>query len=504
MSGQVEALVRLNDASQRLWRAESLRDGLEEMVSATIDLLGADKANIQLLDPSGTVLRIAAQCGFEHDFLDFFREGSVADDCACGRVLRTNKAVVIEDIELDEAFGPFLSVARAAGYRAVLSAPLLNHRGVPLGVLSAHFRSPHRPSDTDLQWLDLYQRQAAAFVERLRSQEVLRESEERLRLALAASGTAMFDRDMRTGKCVWNETFYAMFGYAPGEVVPSRAAWIARVHPDDRATAEASVASSIDAHKDYCYECRILLPDGSVRWLRARGHIIFDADQPIRLIGLVEDITEARRQIETQQVLVAELQHRTRNLMAVVQSIAHRTLNTASSLKDFERHFSQRLHALSRVQSLLSRADDEPIALDVLLRMELEALGLEMPSDKIRLAGPRVSLRKSVVEMLALGIHELATNALKYGALENEKGRLSVTWQIAGTGTNPELVLKWFERCISTRAADAGHRGYGRTLIEQALPYSLSAQTKFELGADTLQCAIVLPLSQSGANGVRY
>jgi two-component system CheB/CheR fusion protein len=96
------------------------------------------------------------------------------------------------------------------------------------------------------------------------------------------------------------------------------------------------------------------------------------------------------------------------------------------------------------------------------------------------------------VEMLSLAVHELLTNALKYGALRSESGRLSVMWRIEGAGPDRKLVLEWIERGIA--AADIVRSGYGRTLIEQALPYSLSAETKFELGRDALSCVIRLPL----------
>ena len=319
---------------------------------------------------------------------------------------------------------------------------------------------------------------------------------ERLRLAVTAGRMGVFDWDLRTGTFLWGDECYRMLGYQIGEVEPSQAVWMARIHPDDREAAEAAETRARREHNEFINEYRIIRRDGSVRWVLARGRFLYDADKPLRMIGLKQDITETRQQIETQRVLVAELQHRTRNLMAVVQSIAHQTLNTADSLADFKERFNNRLEALSRVQSLLSRADNEPITLGELVLMELQALGSHAIADRITFGGPDAPLRKSAVEMLTLAIHELLTNAIKYGALASETGHLSVTWRIEGTPPDRRLVLGWIERGIaSPHAADMKRSGYGRTLIEEALPYSLSAETKFELDANTLRCLISLPLA---------
>ena len=180
-----EALRKLNDSSSRLWQMQSLHDGLQEMLSATIDLVGADKGNVQILNTERGVLTIEAQRGFDKDFLDFFREVSASDDTACGRALRERERIVIEDVDQDALYAPYRDVARAAGYRAVTSSPLVGKNGAPLGMLSVHFRLPQRPSNEDLRRLDLYVRQASDFIERCKIDEELRKSEQQLRVLSA-------------------------------------------------------------------------------------------------------------------------------------------------------------------------------------------------------------------------------------------------------------------------------------------------------------------------------
>ena len=176
-----EALRKLNECSSRLWRTQSLFDGLKEMLAAVVQLLGADKGNVQLLQLDRRVLTIEAQWGFESEFLDFFREVSTDHDSACGRALRTGERIIIEDVEEDAHFAPYRQIARRADFRAVTSTPLIGSKGSPLGILSTHFRLPHRPSDAELRRLDLYTRQAADFIERWRTEEAVRLNEERFR-----------------------------------------------------------------------------------------------------------------------------------------------------------------------------------------------------------------------------------------------------------------------------------------------------------------------------------
>jgi PAS domain S-box-containing protein len=178
---EADALAKLNEWSTRLWRSHSLDEGLNEILASVIELLAAEMGTIQMLDADGSMLSIVAQRGFGQDFLEFFREVSAVDDCACGRALRCGQQIVIEDVETDAPFEPFRAVARAAGFRSVVSNPLVGADGTPLGIVSCNFRSIHRPSEQELRRLELYLRQASDFIQRCKLEQVLRQSEESLR-----------------------------------------------------------------------------------------------------------------------------------------------------------------------------------------------------------------------------------------------------------------------------------------------------------------------------------
>jgi two-component sensor histidine kinase len=196
-----------------------------------------------------------------------------------------------------------------------------------------------------------------------------------------------------------------------------------------------------------------------------------------------------------QKVLVAELQHRTRNLIAVVQSIAGQSAANASSLEDFTIGFSDRLDALARVQGLLSHSGVEPINIGSLVQMELDAIGNTAALERVRVSGPNVGLHNSIVQILALALHELTTNALKHGALGSQRGRLVVTWELLDNAER-HLVLVWQEldMNLSCEQQNMTHRGQGVELIEQALPYTLGARTSFALQESGAICVIDLPI----------
>ena len=218
-----------------------------------------------------------------------------------------------------------------------------------------------------------------------------------------------------------------------------------------------------------------------------------------------QELTENARRAEARmEVMVAELQHRTRNLIAVVSAIANRTMARTGPTEAFLTQFNGRLAALSRVQGLLSRTDIEPITIRALIRMELDALGAEASDDRITLAGPSVVLRDSVVQTMALAIHELATNARKHGALAADDRTLTVTWAVRQVGdAASNLALEWVEEGVgrAPKEENATRKGYGRELIERALPYALNATTSFELNHDGVRCTIELPLTHRADSG---
>jgi two-component system CheB/CheR fusion protein len=224
-------------------------------------------------------------------------------------------------------------------------------------------------------------------------------------------------------------------------------------------------------------------------------------DSDRRTAGVVitfVNVTGMTRAEARQQVLIAELQHRTRNMLAVVQSIARETLGQSAPLEAF----NNRLAALGRLQGLLGKASSEFVDLTEIIHLEVDTFG-GLQANNVTIAGPSVHLNLEYVHAIALAIHELATNAMKYGALKQPEGRLQIRWQVDEQENGlSSLVLEWRESELSV-PPDSSKRGYGRQLIEQALAFTLRAKTELKFGADGIFCRIELPLRQKSGNTTR-
>ena len=201
------------------------------------------------------------------------------------------------------------------------------------------------------------------------------------------------------------------------------------------------------------------------------------------------DVTGLTQAEAHQHMLIAELQHRTRNLLNVVQAIVMQTLGRDATPKAL----SERLAALGRVQSLVNHSKGDDVDLAEVIRLELRAYAAGQDG-RVTIAGPSVALSLDRVQVLALALHELTTNAVKYGALKSETGRLQVRWSVElDADDGPLLVLDWRESGVAM-PSDTSRRGYGRELIERALTYTTRAKAQLTFGEDGVSCWIEMPL----------
>lgn len=504
---------RLRSLSERLVSEENFQAIYDEVLSTTVAITRADAGTIQIYDPATKTLELIASLNFSRTITDYFHRVDAGSRTACGVALKTGERAFVDFPDEDADFG--CELLTGEGILSAVAYPLVSRTGAPLGMLNAHWRqSRHRLNERELRFLELLARQAADLIEQRVSQSALRESEERLRGFGEASTDVLWIRNAET--LVWTyltPAFETIYGMSREQALAGNDMrnWLDLVLPEDRDQVRTNI-SRVRAGESITFEYRIRRPsDGAIRWLRNTDFPIRDANGMVSAIGGVgHDATAEKaaqdvvRESEAQlQVMVAELQHRTRNLIALVSSVARQTMAETGPTHAFQHAFADRLKSLSRVQGLLSKAGDERVMIREVIEMELVALGALSLGERVTIEGADVPLRKSAVQTLALAIHELATNARKYGALSNDRGKLTVRWTTRRQeGEERRVFVEWIESGVAVQFVDGAPvtqgGGYGRELIEKSLPYSLNARTSYELGPDGLHCTIDLPLKRGG------
>lgn len=329
--------------------------------------------------------------------------------------------------------------------------------------------------------------------ERQMANEALQASEERFRSFAETSANTLWIFNVETGRLEYlSPAFERMWGEPRESVMAALGRWLDLVHPEDRDRASDGMPRVLSGDT-FVNEYRIVRPiDGAVRWIRDTGFPIREGQGRVwRAGGIAQDVTDQKETAVRLEVLVKELQHRSRNLLGVVTALANRTIGQGAPVESF----TSRLKALGRAQGLLSQSGSDTVEVGALVHAELAAHADDTPA-RIAISGPKVRLTSQQVQNFALALHELTTNAVKYGALNTEAGRLSVTWERIQDETGLGWVsLSWFESGVDVPPENLSQRGYGRELIERALSYALQARTEFNLGVDGLRCRIEMPLA---------
>ncbi|HEY7219865.1 MAG TPA: PAS domain S-box protein [Candidatus Binatia bacterium] len=291
--GSLHVLYRLSTA---LLRPTDLRGALEQILQASMEIVGAPMGTVQLYDGDRDMLDLVAHQGFNQNALDHFRNVSLQDGSACGRAMAAGERVIVEDVERDSQFAPYRSVAASTGFRAVQSTPLVTRGAHRLGVVSTHFPQPHRPSERELHMLDLYLVHATDAIERVRAEEKLRENEERFRAVFEQAKVGVALCDPQEGRFLSvNQAYCDITGYSAEELLQK--SWKDITHPDEniQAAVERERGGRDRNLPFHSLEKRYLKKDGSVAWVNLLGSHIRDQQGEVKYTaGVIIDITDRK------------------------------------------------------------------------------------------------------------------------------------------------------------------------------------------------------------------
>ena len=322
------------------------------------------------------------------------------------------------------------------------------------------------------------------------NERILAERNAQLALAARAALVGNYAYDVNTGVLQISEGYAAIHSLPEGTAETTLGEWRARVHQEDLGRVEGfrdQVFAS--RQKEYNIEYRIVRSDGEVRWIERRSSVSYSrGGHPERVVGISIDITERKRVEQLQRALNAELDHRVKNVLATVCATIAQTQQATTSRADLVTRLNSRISSLARTHELLSESSWRGASLAEIVRREIAPY----TRGKIEAGGPSVTLEPEATQAAATVLHELTTNAAKYGALSNRTGRVSVRWRWAQNGSRDRLLIEWQETggpavCAPSRS------GYGTSIIRELIPFELGGAVELSFAAEGIKCRLEIP-----------
>jgi two-component sensor histidine kinase/PAS domain-containing protein len=351
-------------------------------------------------------------------------------------------------------------------------------------------RSPLKPPVSDGIVIE-----ALTSVHDLTDERDLRQALERQKrtfdLAMTASQMGTWRYRLADNICVYDGNAQRLYGLTEARFVHDDTGVKSKFHPDDLGLMWSRVAEALDPRSDgrYDVEYRVRQLDGSWRWLSAWGLVEFEGEgperKPVAIAGASRDLSDRKRAEELQRMLLEELNHRVKNTLATVQAIITLTLRAASDLPSAREALNRRIHSMAQAHDLLtSRAWTGANLVDVVLR----SLDAFTPA-QVKMSGVAIDVSSKHALALSLALHELATNASKYGALSCPEGRVTVQWEV-----QEGLLHFGWEENGGPPVAPPTRKGLGTRLLEELVARDLDGETKLTYDVAGVRCNIIAKL----------
>jgi PAS domain S-box-containing protein len=357
-------------------------------------------------------------------------------------------------------------IAHSVGYAARAATTLGRGGPLPSG------ETPVAEVDTLMAEL----RGAAAS--RQATEQELQASKDRLQLAMDAARLGSFQFDPHRGRLTGDARVKEIFDFDIAQQEAGVEELVKRIHPDDveRFWTVREAALNPADPKPYTNEYRIQRRDGQVRWVEVLGRAYFEGAGPerraVNFVGTVADVSERKEREEKEHLLMREINHRAKNMLSVVDAIAHQT--ATRNPEDFIERLSERIQALSANQDLLVRSEWSGVDMADLVHAQLGHFA-DLVGSRITVHGPKLRLNPASAQAVGLALHELATNAGKYGALSTDRGCINIRWEIDGDTIN----MSWTE-CGGPPVTAPKQRGFGTIVMEAMTARSLNGTVQLE------------------------
>ncbi len=483
---RIRELTALYQFTDRLQRAASLDDVYGPALDAILGALQCSRASILLRDHAG-VMRFVASRGLSDPY-----QRAVEGHSPWGPEVHDAEPICVDDVA-DAAFPQSLkSVVTKEGIHALAFIPL-QPAGRLIGKFMTYYDTPHAFTRAEIDVAVTIARQLGFGIERTRAEQDLKASKDRLQIALDAAQLGWWQYDPLHRLVLWDTRVKEMFEVSEEQADVEE--FTKRLHPHDVGRVWAAIEAALDPSdpKPYATQFRFRREPGDVRWMEVHGLVHFEGAgrerRAVSMVGTAEDITDRKQREEKEHLLIREINHRAKNMLTVVDAIAHQT--ATRNPEDFVTRFSGRIQALSASQDLLVQSQWQGVDVQDLVRAQLAHLA-DLIGSRIAVDGPKLLLNPAGAQAMGLALHELATNAGRYGALSADSGRVDVRW-----GTDGEtFTLSWTERGGPLPSAPR-RRGFGTVVTKRMAERSLGGTVVLDFPPSGLTWRLTCPIANA-------
>lgn len=486
LANELRAIAGHHRFDTRLTEEDAMERLLGSILEAALDLMQAQGGAIHVADPDNRSLRLAVHRGLAAEEQDLLSQVSTEEDSPFALAVRDGRSIIVEDVAaMADADSAAMGAVSRSGARALHCIPLMLDPATPLGLMSVCYGQRTHIGLERRHLADLFAAQAGDALRSFVWQKNLQASEERLRKVLETDAVGVLFFRPAGAVVDANNAFLHMTGFSRRDIIDGRLSWQALTPDEWHAVSLEQLEQMHQTGRIGPYEKEYLRKDGTRRWMLFAGRRL----EPDLLVESCIDISDRKRAEEERELLARELSHRVKNSLAVVQALAQQTKGL--TMADYRAAFLGRLQALAQAHSLLLNADWRDANLKVLVRNAMAAYQ-DQAGGRIQISGQPLPLAAKQALGMAMVLHELATNALKYGALSAETGQVVIDWWVKDNAER-RLILTWTERG-GPPVDPRNEAGFGSTLIERSCTYDLEGECQLDYAPEGLSFSVTVPL----------
>jgi len=476
------------DLGQKALSARSVPEFLDDVCSSLRQAMDCDFAKVLRIDGESNSLKLVAGAGWKPGLVGTATVPNSAKSQG-GYTVSRDEIILVKDTDKERRFD-IPELLNDHNTRSGISTRIMLGSDT-WGAIGLHDREPNAFEERDCDILRAVANIVSLTLMQLSREEYLARERLSLSLALSIAEMGLWTYNPTTNAITLDAKLRMISGLEKLGPHPKIEEFTNHIHPGDRERIDRELQNTLSGEAIYDTEFRLIRPDGEQIWLEGKGDVMTNSAGETVLLGVNADVTARKKSEDQAEFMMRELDHRVKNLLAVILSICRITSKTANDVESFADAFSARLDAMARTHSLLAQNRWHGTNLRELVNAEVLRQGGE---DQVAINGPDVSISPSSAQSLSMLFHELTTNAIKYGALSTPEGSVDVTWRRADE-IDERVELQWTEKG-GPQTQEPSRTGFGTKVINRLARSQLGSDIETTWHEAGLQINLTLPTSR--------